>query len=151
MSSRVHAFRDDALAEYDGVAIAELIRAGEVDANEVAAAALGRLGVVEPELAAVVGAPLATPRFGSDPAAPLYGVPTFVKDNIDLAGVPTAHGSAAFVARPAARDGAYARQLLATGMTVLGKTRLPEFGFTPRASSSPPNFSKTGASQAFTA
>jgi amidase len=44
-------------------------------------------------------------------------------------GMPTNHGTTAFVARPARRDSVYARQFLSTGMTVLGKSRMPEFGF----------------------
>ena len=57
------------------------------------------------------------------------GVPTFVKDNSDLAGLPTMQGSDAWEPRPAKRDGGFARMLLATGMIPLGKTRLSEFGF----------------------
>jgi amidase len=43
--------------------------------------------------------------------------------------MPSNHGSEAFVAGPAKRDDPYTRQYLSTGMTVLGKSRLPEFGF----------------------
>ena len=57
------------------------------------------------------------------------GVPTFVKDNTDLRGLPTGHGSRAVPRVPAAADGAFARQYLSLGFTVLGKTTLPEFGF----------------------
>jgi amidase len=60
---------------------------------------------------------------------PLAGVPTYVKDNTDVRGMPTNHGTAAYVGKPAVKDGPYARQYLSSGMTVLGKSRLPEFGF----------------------
>jgi amidase len=56
-------------------------------------------------------------------------VPTFVKDNVLLAGLPTQNGSTAYTGAPAKRDGRFTAQLLSTGVTVLGKTRLPEFGF----------------------
>src|SRR5581483_9792493 len=49
--------------------------------------------------------------------------------NTDVRDMPSNHGTDAFVAKPAKRDGAYTRQYLSTGMTVLGKSRLPEFGF----------------------
>ncbi|MGI8678319.1 MAG: amidase [Jatrophihabitans sp.] len=129
MRTRVHAFTDDALGEHDAVALAALVRDGEVSADELASAAIARARAVDPVLHAVTMPSYDTPRFGADESAALYGVPTFVKDNTDVAGLPTNHGSEAFVARPAKKDGVYARQYLATGLTMLGKSRLPEFGF----------------------
>ncbi len=60
-------------------------------------------------------------------------MPTFVKDNVDVAGMPTLHGTDAFVGRPARRDGDLARMYLATGLVALGKTRLSELGFSAAA------------------
>ncbi|WP_198347369.1 amidase [Nocardia terrae] len=127
MAARVHAFTDDALGEHDGVGIAELIRRGELSASEVAKAAQERAARVNPVLNAVVVA-MDSPVVSGDREALLFGVPTYVKDNTDLAGVPTQHGSVAWRARPAKANGPYAKQLLSSGMTVLGKTTLPEFG-----------------------
>ncbi|HKC28255.1 MAG TPA: amidase family protein, partial [Jatrophihabitans sp.] len=126
---RVHAFRDDALGAHDAVALAELVRRGEVSPQELAAAAVERARSVEPQLHAIAYSMLEAPRYAERSDGALHGVPTFVKDNTDLRGVPSNHGSEAFTARPAKRDGYYARQYLSTGMTVLGKSRLPEFGF----------------------
>jgi amidase len=126
---RVHAFGDDALGEYDAVALARLIRQGELSAEEVAAAAIARARTVDPRLKAIACSVFDRPRFASGaPSGALHGVPTFVKDNTDVAGLPTNHGSEAFTARAAKRDGAYTAQYLSTGMTMLGKSRLPEFG-----------------------
>src|SRR5215467_132648 len=111
--------------DLDAVALAALVRRGEVSPDELARAAIAR---VDPELEAVKYAAYDKPLIGP-PSGALYGVPTFVKDNTDVAGMPTNHGTAAFTARPAARHGRYTRQFLSTGMTVLGKSRLPEFGF----------------------
>ncbi|APA98245.1 amidase [Nocardia seriolae] len=127
MTVRVHAFTEDALGDHDGVAIAELIRRGELSAAEVAEAARQRAAKVNPELNAIVAQP-DTPQVSADRDALLFGVPTYVKDNTDLSGVPTQHGSAAWRARPAKADGPYTKQFRASGMTVLGKTTLPEFG-----------------------
>jgi len=126
--SRVHAFRDDALADHDAVALADLIRRGELSAAEVEQAAAARLADIGPALHAVVHDATAAPRRSANADAPLHGVPTLIKDNTDVAGWPTNHGSEAFVAKPAKKDGRYTQQFLGTGVTVLGKTRMPEFG-----------------------
>lgn len=127
MSTRVHAFTDDALGEHDAVGLAALIKRGEVSAGEAAAAARARAEAVNPLLNGIVVEP-DSPRVGTDREALLFGVPTYVKDNTDLRGLPTQHGSAAFTARPAKADGPFTKQFLSTGVTVLGKSTLPEFG-----------------------
>ncbi|MFC9271875.1 amidase [Streptomyces zhihengii] len=126
----VHVFRDDALGEHDAVGLAEAIRRGEVSAAEAARDAAARVRDADALLHAVqthVDAPAPAPAAGGAFA----GVPTFVKDNTDYAGLPTGHGSAAFTPRAARRHAPFTRQFLSTGVTVLGKTRLPEFGFSP--------------------
>lgn len=124
---RFHAFSDDVLADHDAVTIAKLVRRGEIGAAEVAEAARARAAQVDPTLRALVVSAESALSAG-DPEAPLFGVPTYVKDNTDVRGLPTNHGTSAFVGRAAAEDGPYAKQLLSTGMSVLGKSRLPEFG-----------------------
>ncbi|MFE9093306.1 amidase [Streptomyces sp. NPDC007264] len=126
----VHAFRDDALGEHDAVGLAEAIRRREVGAAEAARDAAARVRAVEARLNAVqVHAEPPAQDSGADGS--FAGVPTFVKDNTDYRGLPTGHGSAAFVPKAARRHAPFTRQLLSTGVTVLGKTRLPEFGFSP--------------------
>ncbi|WP_375490614.1 amidase [uncultured Jatrophihabitans sp.] len=125
---RVHAFGDDALGEHDAVALARLVRDGQVSAPELADAAAARIRAVDPQLNAVARELFTQPRYAPGSSGALAGVPTLIKDNTDLEGVPTNHGSEAFTARPAKRDDAYTRQFLSSGMTVLGKSRLPEFG-----------------------
>jgi len=129
VSEQVHAFGDDVLGDHDAIALAALIRAREVTRREVVEASLARLAKVEPVLHAVQA--LDAERALAAPPRPgvFSGVPTFVKDNTDLAGVPTNHGSEAFTASPAKRDAALTRSLLDLGLVPLGKSRLPEFGF----------------------
>ncbi|AZM87993.1 MULTISPECIES: amidase [Streptomyces] len=128
--TRVHAFRDDALGEHDAVGLAAAIRRGEVSAAEAARDARERVRAVEDRLHAVQ-AYADTPDPSPAAAGAFAGVPTFVKDNTDYRGLPTGHGSTAFRPGPARRHAPFARQLLSSGVTVLGKTRLPEFGFSP--------------------
>lgn len=128
-SQVVHAFCDDALGEVDGVELARRVRAGEVTPAELASAAAARARKIDSELDAVQVPLYDAPRFADQDTGGLFGVPTFVKDNTDLRGLPTNHGSEAYTARPARRDGAYAQQFIGTGVTVMGKSRMPEFGF----------------------
>ncbi|WP_344010909.1 amidase [Streptomyces thermospinosisporus] len=126
----VHAFRDDALGDHDAVGLAEAIRRGEVSAAEAARAAAERVRAVDARLNAVQLL-IDAPEHATRADGPLAGVPTFVKDNTDYQGLPTGHGSTAFTPRAARRHAPFARQFLGTGVTVLGKTRMPEFGFSP--------------------
>jgi allophanate hydrolase len=59
-------------------------------------------------------------------ALPLYGVPVAVKDNIDVAGLPTTAACPAFSYQPSADSTAVAR-LRAAGAIVIGKTNLDQF------------------------
>lgn len=57
---------------------------------------------------------------------PLDGIPVAVKDNIDIAGMPTTAGIAAYRRRMPARDAAVIARLRAAGAVLLGKLNLHE-------------------------
>src|SRR6202035_1768008 len=57
---------------------------------------------------------------------PLYGIPVAVKDNIDVAGLPTTAACPAFSYLPAHDSTAVAR-LRAAGAIMIGKTNLDQF------------------------
>ena len=64
---------------------------------------------------------------------PLAGVPVAIKDNLDVAGLPTRYGSASTVDTPAGADDPMVARLRAAGAVIIGKTRMPElaiWGFT---------------------
>ncbi|MET8954502.1 allophanate hydrolase [Streptomyces sp. NPDC004393] len=63
---------------------------------------------------------------GTDPALPLAGLVAAVKDNIDVAGLPTTAGAPSYTYRPQTDAPAVAR-LRAAGAVVLGKTNLDQF------------------------
>ena len=57
---------------------------------------------------------------------PLYGIPFAIKDNIDLAGVPTAAGCAAFAYTPE-RSAFVVQRLIDAGAIPIGKTNMDQF------------------------
>ena len=133
--ARVHAFDDDALGDLDAVGLVDALAGGHVSIPEVVEAAIIRTEQVAPTLNA-----LATDCFdqaraeATEPRGGWFaGVPTFLKDNVDLAGFPTMQGTDAFAPRPAKRDGDFARMFLATGLVPIGKTQLSEYGFSASA------------------
>lgn len=132
--SSVHAFGGE-LSRLDAVATAALVRARRVSPEEVVAAAIERAELVDGQLHAI-----ATPDFDraldaarrASTHGALAGVPTFIKDGTDVAGLPTRQGSASLRgASPAKATHPIAQQLLDMGTIALGKSTLPEFGFTP--------------------
>jgi amidase len=133
--ARVHAFGDDALGDLDAVGLADAIRTGRRSIAEVVDAAIARTQRVSDELNAVAIERFAGAR--TEAAAPrggfFAGIPTFVKDNSELAGLPTMHGTDAFAPEPAKHDGDFARMFLATGVVPIGKTQLSEYGFSASA------------------
>lgn len=60
------------------------------------------------------------------PRGPLYGVPFAVKDNIDVAGLPTTCACPAFAYTPT-RSATVIERLTAAGAIVIGKTNLDQF------------------------
>ncbi len=133
--TRVHAFADDALADHDATGLAAELRAGRVSVPEVVDAAIGRCERVAPELGALAWTAFDRARAqAADPPGGFFaGVPFLVKDNCDVAGMPTQQGTDAFRARPAKEDGDFARMAHATGLVTLGKSQLSEFGFNASA------------------
>jgi amidase len=128
----VHAFEDDALGELDAVALADAIKSGRLTRAEAVEAAIARTEAVNPALNGLACQAFDQARAkalerGSDGEF-FAGVPTFVKDCVDVAGLPTMSGTDAWVPLPAAADSDCTRLYLATGLISLGKTQLPELG-----------------------
>ncbi|MFN2540507.1 MAG: amidase [Mycobacteriales bacterium] len=123
-----HAFDDDALGDLDGLGVAARVRDREVSRREVLEAALARVAKVD-GLNAVQLLDGERALRSAPVAGPFSGVPTFIKDNVDVAGWPTNQGSEAFTATPAKKDSVAVRTVRGTGLVALGKSRLPEMGW----------------------
>lgn len=125
--ARVHAFTNDVLADHDATALVGLLRSGEVSQRELIDAVAARIAVVDPALGG-----LAHPTYDA-PVVPgdgfFAGLPILAKDNVDVAGMPTRHGTDAFPAPEAEADGAWVEALRAIGLHPVGKSRMSEFGF----------------------
>jgi len=64
----------------------------------------------------------------SGPVGPLHGIPIFVKDQIDAAGMPTTLGSVVFKDYMPPQDSYVVAKLRKAGAIIMGKTTLGEFG-----------------------
>jgi len=131
----VNAFGDDALGDLDAVGMVDAIRTGRLSATELIDAAVARTQSVNPALNGLAHETFAQARArASEPRGGYFdGVPTFIKDNVDVEGLPTMQGTDAWAPRPQPAHGDFARFFLATGLVPLGKTQLSEFGFSAAA------------------
>jgi amidase len=118
---------------------AELVRAREVSPRELVDVYLERIERIDPGLNAFrvvladqarAEAEEAEARLSGDEERPLLGVPVAIKDNLDLSGEFTGHGSAGH-GGPAASDSEHVRRLREAGAIVIGKTNMPELAIFP--------------------
>jgi amidase len=114
----------------------ELLRSGDATSRELTEAALERAHASQPALnafklilddEALAAADEADRRRANGEDGPLLGVPTAVKDDMNLAGHPTAFGCAGEFP-PCEEDGAIATFLKRDGAVIIGKTNTPELG-----------------------
>ncbi|OSC42337.1 amidase [Mycobacterium decipiens] len=134
--ARIHAFGDDALGDLDAVGLAEAIRSGLLARADIVEAAIARAEAVNPALNGLACDAFQQAREAASGGTTngfrsgfFDGVPTFIKDNIDVAGQPTMRGTDAWVPRRAVADSQVTRVVLGTGLISLGKTQMSEFGF----------------------
>lgn len=118
--------------------LAGLIAGGRVTSEEVVEAHLARIAAVNPRLNAVVRV-LATEardaaraadakRRAGEPLGPLHGVPFTVKENIDMAGLPTTWGMRTLAEAVVPLDAPVVTRMKAAGAIPLGRTNLPDMG-----------------------
>lgn len=110
-----------------------------LDAIDSSQSTLNAFRVVLRE-SALADAAEADRRRAAGHTAPLLGIPIAVKDDVDVAGVPTAFGTSGHV-RPATGDAEVVRRLKAAGAVIVGKTNTCELGQWPFTSG--PGFGHT--------
>lgn len=122
----------DALGDSDAVGVAQRIASGEITAMQALEAAIARAERVNPQLNF-----MATPaydygraRAGQTLSGPLAGVPTLIKDLMNVTGLPTKYGCRAFAQNVADAQPPFMDKLLAAGLVPFGKSTTPEFGLT---------------------
>jgi aspartyl-tRNA(Asn)/glutamyl-tRNA(Gln) amidotransferase subunit A len=130
---------DNAICRMDAVTLAKRIKSKELSATEVTEAVLRRMDVLEPHLhafctptpdvaraaAKAVDAQIAK----GEPTGPLAGVPIGIKDLVATKGIKTVMGSKLYENFIPDEDDIVVERLKAAGAVIIGKTNVPEFGY----------------------
>ncbi|HEX4198393.1 MAG TPA: amidase [Caulobacteraceae bacterium] len=134
------------LWRHSAIDLARTIAAGQVSSAEVVEAHLARIEAVNPKLNAIVRV-LAEPArvqaraadakvAAGEPLGPLHGVPITVKENIDMAGLPTTSGVVAMAQALVGLDAPVVQRMLAAGAIPIGRTNLPDMAMRVHTDSS---------------
>ena len=126
------------------------IRDGRLTSEQLVTDCLDRIAAHEPQLHAWahldrdLALAQARQRDGEPPHGPLHGIPVGVKDILDTADQPTAHGSPIHAGHRPDRDATAVARLRDAGAVVLGKTATTEFAlFHPAATTNPHDPART--------
>ena len=128
----IHTFSDDLLGEMDATAISKAIHDKEFTAVEAVKASIERVKKVNPVINAVAteGFDQAL-KYAQNVKGDLAGVPLFLKDQVNMKGLPTTHGSRSISNKPSTKNDKTVDQILSTGVVVLGKSTTSELGVLP--------------------
>jgi len=126
--------------------LARLIASKQVSAREVVEAHLARIERVNPEVNAIVrvlaeeartAAAAADRKLAAgEPVGLLHGVPCTVKENIDMAGLPTTWGVPALAGAVVPLDAPVVERMRAAGAIPIGRTNLPDMALRVHTDSS---------------
>ncbi len=128
-----------AIGELTCAELTAAYRRGEISPVEVARDCLARIDrhaainaflPIEPEGVLAAAAELQARWRAGSPLGPVDGVPASIKDNIWVKGLPTRRGSKTSDPTPAAEDSPSVARLREQGAVILGKTCMPEHGWT---------------------
>lgn len=117
---------------YDGMALAALVKRGDVSPAELLDEAIARTEAINPKINAVVLKHYDEARAQIArglPDGPFRGVPFLLKDlHLLLDGTVTTYGSALFEGNRADHNSTLTERYLTAGLVIFGKTNSPEFG-----------------------
>src|ERR1700709_1444472 len=126
------------LHDLSAVDLIEGFRASQFSPSEVLEDVLAHIAIWEPHIKALyafdpdgarAAAKASTERWRKgEPAGPLDGVPTTIKENIATKGVPVPLGAATTKLVPAAADAPPAARLREAGAVIFSKTTMPDYG-----------------------
>ncbi len=129
----------DDICAMDTRSLAQAVSSRQISPVEAVDAALERLERLDPVLNAFTtlvpdqaraeAQRLADAIARGEPVGPLAGVPTGVKDLICTRGITTASGSHAYADYVPEDDDVVVERIKAAGAIVIGKTQVPEFGY----------------------
>jgi amidase len=135
-----------ALWQLSAIEQAAMVANRKVSSLELVDAHLARIDAVNPKINAVVRvmaeeARAAARQADSQVAAgaklgPLHGVPFTIKENIDVAGLPTTHGCKALEHAVVSRDAPVVERMRGVGAIALARTNLPDLGLRVHTDSS---------------
>jgi amidase len=112
--------------------LADLVRTGKIGALELLDHYIARTENHDPRINAVVVRDFDRARTRAraldsqaDKSAPLFGVPTTVKESFDVQGLPTTRGHMELRDQPVAMSSIAVRRLESAGAVIFGKTNVP--------------------------
>ncbi len=124
----------DPVLDLDAAALGAATRRGDLTALEVTRTYLARLRAHNPRLRAVITVNEAAEAEAAhldalppERRGPLHGLPLLIKDNIDVAGLPTTAGSLLMTRHVPRQDAPLVSRLRAAGAVILGKANLTEW------------------------
>lgn len=127
------------ICNMDALSIAKAVREKRLSPIDVVEASLARMDALEPrlhafctptpELARARAKELERDIAAGKDVGPLAGVPIGIKDLISTKGIATTSGSIAYRDFVPDEDDVVVERLVAAGAVILGKTNVPEFGY----------------------
>jgi amidase len=133
--TRAVADGDTALFYRSATDLVRALAARQISARELLDAAIARIEAIDPKINAVVVRDFDRARVSADGAdaalgrgdrRPLLGLPMTVKEQFNVAGLPTTWGYARFRNWRPDADALAVQRLKAAGAIIIGKTNVPE-------------------------